>query len=208
MLRRLGQKWKRAKAAVAHKVSPETYATACCELANLQNLDQQNELSLFYFDASGFSLTPSIPYCWQPIGETLEIPANRSRRINIVGFMNKDSNLTPYVIDGKVDSEVVISCFENFIEQLDGNTVWVVLDNASIHKSEKFKAKALEWKGRGLNLYYLPPYSPELNKIEILWRFIKYQWLSLSAYLSIDNLEKELHKLLCCIGNEYRITFA
>lgn len=35
---------------------------------------------------------------------------------------------------------------------------------------------------RGLFIYYLPPYSPELNLIEILWSFIKYAWLPFNAY--------------------------
>jgi len=38
-------------------------------------------------------------------------------------------------------------------------------------------------------LHWLPPYSPELNLIEILWRKIKYQWLPLRAYLSFNHLQ-------------------
>jgi hypothetical protein len=34
-----------------------------------------------------------------------------------------------------------------------------------------------------LIIKYLPPYSPELNLIEILWRFMKYYWLPFSAYM-------------------------
>ena len=208
-LRRLGHKWKRAKATVWHKPDPQLYNQSCDQLTLLQQMDKTDKLNLFYFDASGFSLTPSIPYCWQPIGKALEIPATRSCRINVIGFMDLDCNLTPYVIDGKVDSEVVISCFDNFMEQFDeGQLTCVVLDNASIHRSAKFRAKALEWRNKGFGLYYLPPYCPELNKIEVLWRFIKYHWLNIKAYLSFENLKTELDSLLSRIGSEYRITFA
>ena len=51
-------------------------------------------------------------------------------------------------------------------------------------------------------------YSPELNLIEIVWRFIKYQWLPLSAYSSFENLKLELQNVLDAIGSEYQITFA
>jgi len=57
-----------------------------------------------------------------------------------------------------------------------------------MHTSKKFKAKLKSWKKRGLTVKYLPTYSPELNLIEIVWRFIKYLWLPLSAYSSFKNL--------------------
>ena len=38
-----------------------------------------------------------------------------------------------------------------------------------------------KWVKRGLIIKYLPPYSPELNLIEILWRFMKYDWLPFSV---------------------------
>ena len=44
----------------------------------------------------------------------------------------------------------------------------VVLDNAAIHKGEPMRERRRQWGLQGLYLYYLPPYSPELNRIEIL----------------------------------------
>jgi transposase len=56
-------------------------------------------------------------------------------------------------------------------------------------------------------LHWLPPYSPELNLIEILWRKIKYQWLSPKAYLGFDHLKAELQTILDQFGSKYLITF-
>ena len=42
--------------------------------------------------------------------------------------------------------------------------------------------KRQEWAERHLEIFELPSYSPELNLIEILWRFIKYEWLDVKAY--------------------------
>jgi len=61
----------------------------------------------------------------------------------------------------------------------------VVLDNAPIHTSHAVAAKLDEWERLGLTLYFLPPYSPQLNLIEILWRKIKYEWMPNSAYTSL-----------------------
>lgn len=84
----------------------------------------------------------------------------------------------------------------------------VLIDNASTHTSHKFKNKLPEWARKGLIVKYLPTYSSELNLIEIVWRFIKYQWLPLSAYLSFQNLKIALQDVLDGIGSKYRITFA
>ncbi|MEG2480357.1 MAG: transposase, partial [Mucinivorans sp.] len=56
-------------------------------------------------------------------------------------------------------------------------------------------------------IYYLPPYSPELNIIEILWRFIKYQWLPFDAFLNFQNLKERIAELLNIIGSKYIIKF-
>ena len=64
----------------------------------------------------------------------------------------------------KVDTKVVIEFFNDFVNQIKKDTV-VILDNASIHTSKLFKEHIEQWKQKGLQLLYLPPYSPELNPI-------------------------------------------
>jgi transposase len=63
------------------------------------------------------------------------------------------------------------------------------LDNASVQTRHAFLSHADEWMQRGVCLHFLPPYSPELNPIEILWRKIKYEWLPLDAYTSYAHLK-------------------
>ena len=56
-------------------------------------------------------------------------------------------------------------------------------------------------------IFFLPPYSPELNKIEMLWKKIKYQWLGFDAYLSWQNLQHHLLHVLDNIGLKYILDF-
>jgi hypothetical protein len=55
---------------------------------------------------------------------------------------------------------------------------------------------------------FLPPYCPELNLIELLWRKITYEWLPLDAYQNFKTLTASLFAVLKGIGSKYRITFA
>ena len=108
-----------------------------------------------------------------------------------------------------INSDLIIACFDDFVKQLDGKKRVVILDNAPTHTSNKFQNKIKEWEKRGLSLYFIPPYSPNLNKIETLWRFIKYYWFELSAYLSFKNLWAYIEKVLGLYGisKEYVINF-
>ena len=106
-------------------------------------------------------------------------------------------------------SDKVIEVFDDFTLILTKPTV-VILDNASYYKSKKFKANLSKWSNRGLTLLYLPPYSPQLNIIEILWKFMKYYWIEYTAYLSYDNLLEYVKKIFANYGtgkDEYFINF-
>jgi len=136
---------------------------------------------LYYFDESGFTLDPYIPYAWQEAGSVIEIPAAKGSRINVLGLMNRKNDLYPYVFEQSINTAVVVACLNDFCKHIKKKTV-VVMDNSSIHRSEEFEECMARWKKKGLIVKYLIPYAPELNLIEILWRHIKYLWLPFSAY--------------------------
>lgn len=82
-----------------------------------------------------------------------------------------------------------------------------MIDNASMHTSKIFTENIVKWKEQGLIIYNIPPYCPELNKIEIVWRKIKYEWLDFSAYKSFKSLKEALNDILANIGGRYSINF-
>lgn len=177
------------------------------ELKALQRSVLRGEQDLYYFDEAGFSLTPSVPYGWQPIGERLEIPSSRSRQLNVLGFLDYQGNgFDPYLVEGGVDADTVIACMDSFCDKLTRPTT-VVIDNAPVHTSGLFQSMIPGWEQRNLYLWFLPPYSPELNLIEILWKKIKYQWLPIDAYQSFASLNEKLCHILANVGKLFSICF-
>ena len=73
--------------------------------------------------------------------------------------------------------------------------------------SEAILEKREEWRERNLSIFELPSYSPELNLIEILWRFIKYEWIEIDAYSSWETLVASVEKILREFGKNYVINF-
>ena len=121
--------------------------------------------------------------------------------------MNRQNDVHTSMFEESILTGVVIACCDAFCHTITQKTV-VVVDNASIHRSEAFEDRVPYWKKHGLIIKYLSPYSPELNLIEILWRRIKYTWLPFSAYTCLNALSEALETILSQVGSEYQITFA
>lgn len=178
-------------------------------LEALQECETHGRIQLFYFDEAGVSLMPCVPYAWQPIGQTLELPVNGHRRLNLLGFLDRHSRSYIHPVEGSVNTEAVIAAMDAFIEHFADpqRLTLVFMDNARIHHSELFQAQRERWLLNRVVVCYLPIYSPELNLIEILWRKIKYEWLPLTAYLSFDDLKAAVSEVIENIGKKYQITF-
>jgi transposase len=127
--------------------------------------------------------------------------------MNIFGLLSRDNDLHAFSTHGTIDTDMVIACMDEFVKTIDKKTV-IVMDNASIHRSEKFCAKLGEWISKGLRIFHLPPYSPHLNIIETLWRKVKYEWLKPSDYASWQTLQTAVNKILISVGKEYKIDFS
>lgn len=83
----------------------------------------------------------------------------------------------------------------------------IVVDQASIHTSNVVWEKVEEWLERGITIFELPSYSPQLNLIEILWRFIKYEWIEIDAYKDWQTFVTSVENILREFGEKYVINF-
>jgi transposase len=201
-----GLSWKRIRKSLKSKRDPEKYAESKKELEGLIQQSKEGSIELFYFDESGFTLEPCVPYAWQEKGETIEIPSSKSKRLNVLGFIDRESTFESFVFEGSVNTSVVVACFDQFAKNITGKTV-VIIDNAPTHTSKEFISNIERWNNLGLVIVPIAPYSPELNIIEIVWRKIKYEWMPFSAYESYEMLKKELFETLAGIGYNYKIQF-
>ena len=176
------------------------------QIESLKKLEDSGYIDLYFGDESHFGLTPNVPYAWQTKHNPILLPAAKGKFLNVVGLMNRKNDLFFEMNETTFNTDKIICFLDRFAAQIVKKTV-VVLDNFPIHRSNKFKAKIKQWEEDDLLIYFLPPYSPELNLIEILWRRIKYNWLSFDAYLCFQNLKERLENVLQNIGLKYDIIF-
>ena len=174
----------------------------------MQALADARYVDLFYYDTTRFTLVSNVPRAWQQPDAPVALPATRGPGVNVAGFLRYDGQeLVAFSTQESVKSVDVITFFDDFCRSRTQPTV-VVLDNASTHRSAALSARLAEWAEKGLLLFFLPTYSPELNRIEILWRMCKYYWLPFVAYTSFAALKDAVRNVLNKVGIECKIKFA
>ena len=207
VVKALGMTWRRMKRGLAGKPDEWEFEVKLERFNQLKEQAQKGEIDLRYLDEAGLSLVPSIPYGWQEKGSTLTLKSQTSQRLNILGLFSTQNDLEYEVFTGTAKSERVIQFLDRFSQDLKKLTV-VALDQASIHTSDAMIEKLEEWRQKKLEIFWLPTYSPQLNLIEILWKFIKYEWIEVGAYKDWNSLVRYVKKVLSQVGDEYVINFA
>lgn len=207
-----GFSWRRIRKSLKKFRNEAAFRAFYRRLQSLKFREDNGTMDLYFFDESGFSLTPEVPYAWQDKKAPLEVSTKRSTRFNVAGFMNRHGDLQSFIFEGSITSEVVVACFDYFCDYIragktaEHNSV-ILVDNAPPHRSTLFQSRIKEWRAKGMYVEFLPAYSPELNYIEILWNQIKYRWLEMDAYTSKDQLSKSIEYILKNYGGEFKVEF-
>jgi len=202
--------WKRCRRSLKAKQEPAAFEEGQRVLNALQAKETAGEIDLFYLDESGFSADGCIPYAWQQQGKALALPANTTGRVNVVGLVSGQGESYFHTVETTVTSSVVAEAMADFIQSRSSDKLTVVImDNAPVHRKAERENQAAWLLGR-VWVWFLPPYSPELNLIEILWKKIKYEWLPWEAYASFKALRNALQEIFRNYGTElkYQVNFA
>lgn len=99
---------------------------------------------------------------------------------------------------GTLDADYFLSFVWKIADRpVDGAADWkrarplyVVLDNYSVHKGEVVRSALEALERANIHLFYLPSYSPELSKIEPIWRAVKYREMTTRSYTELGTLKK------------------
>lgn len=135
-------------------------------------------------------------YCWQLKGaaNTKTALANTGRRrLNIIGAINALTLQPATMLTEENCCTEVIEAFlgEIKLQYPTAKTICIVLDNARYQRACVVQQKAKELN---IDLIYLPPYCPNLNLIERLWRFFKKKVMKNKYYESFEEFENTVEQ--------------
>jgi putative transposase len=148
-------------------------------------------LTLAYLDECGFSPSQPVNYSWTLAGTRKLMPYEnpRDRRVNALGILIPDGP-DPLLIWDQVPRSLTspdLLLMLQDVPRQNGRLV-VVMDNGSIHISHVIKDALPALQEEGVEFYYLPAYSPELNRIEPVFGGIKSHGLPARRYTTIQVL--------------------
>jgi transposase len=185
----------------------EVYQLKKAGLAVFERLSETGLIELLYGDESRLSEQPCVPYGWQFDDQEVFMPSEKGAGINLFGLISRDNRFFFEMTAEKVTSEFIIVQLEKLLNEIKKPTV-IVLDNARVHRSQAIQERLPYWEARGLFVFYLPVYSPQLNIAEILWRKLKYEWLSPADYLDWENLKYQTRLILSAVGSVLKINYS
>ena len=142
---------------------------------------------------------------WAERGKCHLIEAKRGKRLNVLAALLSSGQVLSAKYWENTTADVFVG-FLHWLQQQVNKPLTVFLDNACIHKAKRI-APLIQWLERqGATLYFLPPYSPELNRIEQLWHKIKYTWMAVKCRTA-NELEADVGEILDNFGTTYKFDF-
>ena len=127
---------------------------------------------IYFGDEAGFHSTALYGGTWAPIGETPVIASTGQRiKVNCISAVNNKGSLRFMLYEGNFNSERFIEFLKRLMHK-QKSPISLIVDGHSTHKTKLVKEYIQTTNGK-LKLYYLPPYSPELNPDEFVWNNAK-----------------------------------
>jgi hypothetical protein len=137
-----------------------------------------------------------VTYCWVRRGERKRVPyeSAQGRRVNVLAVVDVDGPVPALHWVGYAGTWRGEHLVRLCAELLEGPLAvavptMIVLDNASYHHARVVRDALPALAAHGLTLWYLPPYSPQLNAIERVFRAIKHTRLPERRYATLAALQ-------------------
>jgi transposase len=161
----------------------------------LKEKARRERRDLVFVDESGFYLLPGVVKTYAPKGRTPIVDEWQTRdHLSVMGGVTPQgkvySLVRPTSLNGLHSIEFLVH-----LGRLGADRLLVVWDGSPIHRRAEVKAFVAE-AGDAIHLEPLPPYAPDLNPVEWLWRHLKEVEMRNLTCLDLEQLHMELHLAL------------
>lgn len=197
LLHRLGFSYKKTRhiPGKADAAKQQAFVTQYEQLKKNKNPEDK----IYFVDASHPHHNSMPAYGWIRTGETREIKSNTGRqRINLNGALNLEGMDVVVREDDMINAISVIA----LLKQIEGiqpeGLIYLIMDNARYNRSKKVSAYVKRHKR--IKLLFLPPYAPNLNIIERLWKFFHEKTLYNTYYATFKEFKTAVFDFFENIG--------
>ena len=170
----------------------------------LKQKARRERRKLVFVDESGFYLLPAVVRTYGPKGQTPVLDEWQTHdHLSVMAGLTPQgkvySLVRPESLNGLHSIEFLLH-----LGRLAGDRLLVIWDGSPIHRRAEVKAFVAE-AGDAIHLEPLPPYAPDLNPVEWLWRQLKEVELRNLTCLDLDQLHLEWHLALDRVRQKPRL---
>lgn len=182
--------------------SDEQYESKEKHLKDCQELAREGKMILLYEDEFDINLLPGVIGCWTLRGHQRKIPTP-GQNVKRYGFgaVNFSTGQLTYRVGERKNSDGFIALIEQLVavycpdEKYSGPKIGLVIDNFIIHRSKKTQAILDKYADR-IEIVPLPTYSPKLNVIEMLWKYLRRKVTHNHLFATIEKLVEAVLQFL------------
>ncbi len=133
---------------------------------------KKQEDKIYFMDGVHPLHNSQAAYGWIKKGTDMVLKSNTGReRLNLNGAYNIEHHTAIIQESDSINGQSIVELFKEIMRKQPLGLIYIILDNARYNRSETVRTFAKY--NKRLKLIYLPPYSPNLNTIERLWKFFK-----------------------------------
>lgn len=128
---------------------------------------------IFFADEAGVRTDHHGGTTWAPVGETPVVTATGERKsVNMISAVSPRGELHFDLFEGNMNAVKFIDFCKKLVHDNGPVPVFLIVDGSPAHTAKAVKQHVQSAKGK-LNLFFLPPYSPDLNPDEWVWNNVK-----------------------------------
>ena len=150
-----------------------------------------HEVKLMFMDEAGFGRISKPNACWCAPGIRPCVPCHHIREYRYAyGAVEPRTGNSAFLIMPNCDTDCMNVFLKFLSEQYPDNRILLCCDGAAWHKSQRLQVP------ENIELFFIPPYTPEMNPIEQIWREIRTQGFKNRIFHSLEHVVDQLCKTI------------
>ena len=176
----------------SEKKESEVAEWVCRKWPTIKNKALEEGRTIIFVDESGFYQTPAVGKTWSKEGHTptLKTPFHREH-LSVIGGLTLEGSLYMQVHRTSMDAHGVIQFVTHLLRLIPGKLM-ILWDRSNMHKGQKMQDFLALDEGHRLEVEKFPPYAPEVDPQEFIWRHLKHVDLKNLTNVDLDELWKKL----------------
>ena len=155
----------------------------------IQRLAKREGATIYFADEAQVRSDYHSGTTWAPKGQTPVVSSTGARfSVNLISAISAQGALRFMFAPGRMTAAMFIEFLKRLLKDND-RPIFVIVDGHSVHRAVKVKRFVASKKGR-IQLFFLPPYSPELNPDELVWNHLKQHHIGKARIAGPDHLKR------------------